>query len=161
MGNVIRSHLFYIYSKWKTKISHWKPGLQTLSCLVWRVCVFPPYGIWGGIAIYVRECLWSTALFPGPTAIPVSHYCKAVLESSSILCNSGLFFGVDQTLYVNIQYSQANQGLNSDNKVTMEFSFFLCIVEQNKEIYVFSVFMLEEFLLFEELLLLVVSLLSS
>ena len=40
----------------KQKILTEKPVFQTLSCLVGRVCVFPPYGIWGGIAIYVREC---------------------------------------------------------------------------------------------------------
>ena len=28
MGNVILSHSFYSYSKWKTKISHWKNGFS-------------------------------------------------------------------------------------------------------------------------------------
>ena len=46
----------------KQKFLTEKPVFQTLSCLVWRVCVFPPYGIWGGIAIYVREWLEQKSL---------------------------------------------------------------------------------------------------
>ena len=53
MGNVILSRYFYLF-KVKNKnfsLKNW----FFISYLEGQVCVFPPYGIWGGIAVYVRE----------------------------------------------------------------------------------------------------------
>ena len=88
MGNVILSHSFYSYSKWKTKISHWKNGFSDPITLSVTALCFPA----------IRDLRWNCYICERMDKLSKKHVSNSKWCESEVCCRGSVVLDVKTVL---------------------------------------------------------------